>query len=126
MLPNSYDSVKVGDKVIIGRHDMRDPDDDISDNWDPDMDQYVGEEATVVELIIRADMWDAYTVKVDIDNGDYHWRVENMTLVSDVGSCREDYSKPCVCSRCGDINLYQPYKRDHVCYGCQLWDRKAG
>jgi hypothetical protein len=125
MLPNEPDAVKVGDKVIVGRHTFKDNGDDISDNWCDEMEQYVGQVATVTRLVGK-DLWDCYTVEVDIDIDYYSFRVENMTLATDVVyKDPEDWSRPRVCVQCGDTNHYAPYKANHVCYGCVLWVKKA-
>jgi hypothetical protein len=65
---------KVGDRVIIGAHRY------ISDdnNWASEMAAYVGQAATITSLE-GTDGSECYLVHVDIDNGDWYWRVENMT-----------------------------------------------
>lgn len=68
----------VGDRVIIGAHRYIDDD----NNWADEMMNYVGMEATITEMVgTDSDGTNCYTVHVDIDDGDWYWRVENMTPV---------------------------------------------
>lgn len=64
---------KVGDRVIVGAHRYIDE----SNNWADEMMQYVGQEATITSME-GADGSGCFLVHIDIDNGDWYWRVENM------------------------------------------------
>jgi len=64
---------QVGDKVIIGAHRYIDED----NNWASDMLEYVGRTATITTME-GTDGSECYIVHVDIDNGDWYWRVETM------------------------------------------------
>lgn len=64
----------VGDRVIIGAHRYIDD----NNNWADEMMNYVGQEATITSLE-GTDGANCYLVHVDIDDGDWYWRVENMT-----------------------------------------------
>lgn len=64
---------QVGDKVILGAHRYIDED----NNWADDMLEYVGRTATITEME-GTDGSNCYIVHVDIDNGDWYWRVETM------------------------------------------------
>lgn len=71
--PGSY-GFRIGDSVILGAHRYIDDD----NNWAGEMLDYVGERATITS-IEGADGVNCYIVHVDIDNGDWYWRVETMT-----------------------------------------------
>ena len=64
---------RVGDKVVIGAHRYIDED----NNWADDMLEYVGRTATITTME-GTDGSNSYIVHVDIDNGDWYWRVETM------------------------------------------------
>lgn len=70
----------VGSRVILGEHRMVDEDDPDSANWAEEMAEYVGEEAVVAEHH-GEDPWGCPVVTVDVDDGGYSWRVENLELV---------------------------------------------
>ena len=70
----------VGSRVILGKHLPAEADNPDSANWADRMDDYVGQEATITEHH-GTDSWDRAVVTVDVDGGDYYWRVENLKLV---------------------------------------------
>jgi len=65
---------KVGDRIIIGAHRYLADD----NNWASDMLEYVGQVATITSME-GTDASGSYLVHVDIDNGDWYWRVETMS-----------------------------------------------
>lgn len=65
---------KVGDRVIIGAHRYIDD----NNNWADEMMEYVGMEAKITSLE-GVDGAGCFLVHVDIDDGSWYWRVENMT-----------------------------------------------
>jgi len=65
---------EVGDKVIIGAHRYIADD----NNWADAMSEYVGLITTITSLE-GTDASNSFLVHVDIDNGDWYWRVETMT-----------------------------------------------
>ena len=65
---------QVGDLVVIGAHRYIDKD----NNWADDMGDYVGQTATITTLE-GTDASESYLVHVDIDDGDWYWRVETTT-----------------------------------------------
>lgn len=66
----------VGDLVILGRH--REINGEA--NWSEDMEEYVGMEAEITSLVgVEEGESRCYLVTVDIDDGEWVWRVENMT-----------------------------------------------
>jgi hypothetical protein len=65
---------QVGDRVIIGAHRYIDED----NNWAEEMAEFVGEEATITSLE-GTDGTGSFLVHVDIDDGDWYWRVETMS-----------------------------------------------
>jgi hypothetical protein len=65
---------RAGDQVILGRHQPVCG----SDNWNPDMEPYVGRTATIVD-ICGHDLSGCMTVHVDIDHGRRVWRTRNLT-----------------------------------------------
>lgn len=65
---------KVGDRVIIGSHRYIADD----NNWASSMADYVGKAATITTLE-GTDGSNCYIVHIDIDGGDWYWRVETMS-----------------------------------------------
>jgi hypothetical protein len=65
---------KVGDRVIIGAHRYIDED----NNWADEMGEFIGEEATITSFE-GTDGTGSFLVHVDIDDGDWYWRVETMS-----------------------------------------------
>jgi hypothetical protein len=63
----------VGDRVIIGAHRYIDE----NNNWADEMSEFVGMEATITSLEGTDDS-NCYLVHLDIDEGSWYWRVENM------------------------------------------------
>lgn len=69
----------VGAVITLGAHLLTDPSDEESLNWNEEMAQYIGQTATITE-VGEYDSWDRPCVRVDIDGGDWQWRIENMRL----------------------------------------------
>lgn len=65
---------QLGDSVIIGAHRYIDED----NNWADEMLEYVGRTAVITSLE-GIDGGNCYIVHVDIDDGDWFWRVETMS-----------------------------------------------
>lgn len=70
-----YGTVTVGTEVVLGRHR---PVDGV-DNWVEPMDAYVGRRARVVELI-GVDEQGCPLLRVDVDHGDWYWRLRDVQL----------------------------------------------
>jgi hypothetical protein len=70
-----YGSIGVGTIVILGRHRPVDG----YDNWDPQMDAYVGMQATVIELK-EVDGSGCPGVAVDVDGGYWFWRIRDLSF----------------------------------------------
>ena len=70
-----YGILKVGTKVILGRHKVVNGD----DNWNPGMDQYVGKTTKVISKD-GVDPEGCTVVSVAIDGGQWAWRVRAMKL----------------------------------------------
>ena len=68
--------MKVGDKVILGRHEVVNG----TDNWVEDMNQYVGNVTTI--LTEPWDNGDGCPV-VGVEGNIWSWRVENMELINE-------------------------------------------
>jgi hypothetical protein len=68
--------LQVGDAVILGRHATVNGD----DNWNPEMDKYVGKRARIVAFVGQ-DPSGCDTVRVNLDRGRFVWRVQNLTRV---------------------------------------------
>lgn len=64
---------QVGDRVILGAHRFINED----NNWAGSMRAYVGQEATITSLE-GTDGSGSYLVHVDLDGGDWYWRVETL------------------------------------------------
>lgn len=74
-LSADYGSVTVGSEVVLGRHRPVDGD----DNWVEHMDAYVGRRARVMELI-GVDDQGCPLLRVDVDQGDWCWRLRDVRL----------------------------------------------
>jgi hypothetical protein len=69
-----YGPIDIGVQVILGRHDSING----SDNWNETMEQYV-DQLAIVTALDGTDGSGCPTVYVDIDNGNWVWRIRNMT-----------------------------------------------
>ncbi len=77
----SYETLfPVGSRVILGEHEIVSKGDAESRNWGDEMSDYVGLEA-VVTGHEGQDPWGRPVVSVDVDEGQYYWRTENMELL---------------------------------------------
>lgn len=65
---------KVGDRVILGTHRYIDED----SNWAEDMAEYVGQTAKITSFE-GTDGTGSLILHVDIDNGDWYWRIETLS-----------------------------------------------
>jgi hypothetical protein len=72
----TFSPIRVGTLVILGRH--REVDGDA--NWVSSMDQYVGQQARVARLA-GTDTAGCPVVTVDVDNGEFYWRIRDMTII---------------------------------------------
>ena len=79
-----YEGFEVGSVVILGRHQSVDGD----INWADDMDAYVGDIATVIELA-GVDDAGCPVVRVDIDGGEFVWRVRSLEFSSSTGGASD-------------------------------------
>ncbi len=95
-----YGPIGPGSVVILGRHRPVDGD----DNWAGGMDAYVGKTASITELA-GVDPSGCPIVLVDIDDGEWYWRVRDLTLVS---------SFPQVCGMTEDDAVYGPLEEGSV------------
>jgi hypothetical protein len=66
--------LRVGDLVILGRHQVVNG----GDNWNPDMDAYVGRQARVTAFV-GPDPYGCDSVRVDLDRGVFVWRLANIS-----------------------------------------------
>ncbi len=76
------DAFPVGSLVILGRHLQLDPDDPDSTYWAPEMDDYVGMEAYITEHAGLCP-WGEPTALVDVDGGNFYWRLSDMELLEE-------------------------------------------
>ena len=67
-----YGSVREGSRIVLGRHRPVDGD----DNWADEMTEYVGRTATVTRLS-GSDAAGCPGVRVDIDGGEWFWRIRD-------------------------------------------------
>lgn len=72
-----YGPIQVGTPVILGRHSIVAGD----DNWTADMNVFVGQMATVTQLG-GTDATGCPGVRVDVDGGQWFWRIRDMQLAS--------------------------------------------
>ena len=70
--PN-YGDVRVGTSVVLGRHRAVEG----ADNWTEDMEPFVGRSARVTELA-GADEQGCPVVRVDVDAGEFSWRLRDL------------------------------------------------
>lgn len=75
--------IKVGSRVILGRHELADPDVKYSDHWNVHMSKYVGRVACIKHIRDSPSAFGNVIARVDLDDGNYWWRLENMVLVCD-------------------------------------------
>jgi len=75
-----FGSVQLGTRVRLGQHRAVDGD----ANWVDEMQQYVGQTAAVTELF-GTDGSGCPVVHVDVDNGDWYWRIRDMQIVGGGG-----------------------------------------
>lgn len=71
----TYGSVREGSRIILGRHRPVEGD----DNWAEEMGAYVGREATVTRLS-GSDGAGCPGVRVDIDGGEWFWRIRDVQV----------------------------------------------
>lgn len=77
----SYETLfPVGSRVILGEHEVLTKEDPDSRNWGEEMSEYVGLEATVTSHEGQ-DPWGRPVVAVDVDDGQFYWRTEDMELL---------------------------------------------
>jgi hypothetical protein len=72
----TFAPIRVGTLVILGRHRAVDGD----ANWVSSMDQYVGRQARVARLA-GTDTAGCPVVTVDVDDGQFYWRIRDMTII---------------------------------------------
>jgi hypothetical protein len=70
-----WESLAVGSEVILGRHRAVSGD----DNWDAQMDPFVGRTAHITELV-GVDETGCGVVHVDVDNGQWFWRARDLVI----------------------------------------------
>ncbi|HNR29378.1 MAG TPA: proteasome accessory factor PafA2 family protein [Candidatus Hydrogenedentes bacterium] len=68
----------VGDPIILGRHESVDG----NQNWNADMDQFVGQRATILR-VVGLDSAGCEVVRVTADQSRYVWRTRNMERAPD-------------------------------------------
>lgn len=74
-----FGSLSIGARVILSHHiGIGSPPDE---NWDSGMDGYVGRTASVRELVSLTDPSGCTVVHVDVDGGDFYWRVRDLVVV---------------------------------------------
>ena len=69
----AYDGFAIGDRVIVGRHQPIDGE----ANWIDEMDQYVGQEATITSVQGQGPSG-AWLVNLDVDGGAFYWRTRAL------------------------------------------------
>jgi hypothetical protein len=131
---------KVGDQVILGRHDV-DPHSIYGfANWEPSMEKYVGKIATL-KRTFAVHATHGYQWQIDIDGGVWSWHEKNMLSclsniitgfqVGDPGDgfqvgdpmvVKRVVPTGAACSRCREFNNYgEPNMPDgsYKCYSCR-------
>jgi hypothetical protein len=82
--------IKVGSKVILGKHEVVKRGALESDSWVAGMDEYVGCMAIVKRVDEEEDFCGCRTACVDIDQGRFVWRIENMTLCEEEAAPKKE------------------------------------
>ncbi|MCS6857783.1 MAG: hypothetical protein NZM37_08740, partial [Sandaracinaceae bacterium] len=72
-----YGQATVGAAVMVGRHRPVDG----QDNWNDQMDRFVGRRARIVEQV-GVDEQGCPGVRIDLDNGQWFWRIRDLRLIS--------------------------------------------
>jgi hypothetical protein len=70
--------LRPGVEVVLGAHTFAGPGDDL--NWSPEMSRYVGARALITS-IEGVDTFGCPVVRVNLDGGQYYWRIRDMQLV---------------------------------------------
>ena len=78
--PGSY-GFKVGDRVLVGKHRPLGESELVF--WVEDMEEFVGREATIAELVgpVEDELSGSFYVRLDVDEGQWYWRVETLSPV---------------------------------------------
>jgi hypothetical protein len=71
-MPNTENKFKVGDRVILGEHDM--DLDGYRDNWCSGMDQFVGTETVITQIYCSGN-------SVVVESNIYNWNIKNLKHV---------------------------------------------
>lgn len=116
----TYGPIAVGVEVILGQHDVMNGD----DNWNAEMNQFVGRTARVTSLD-GTDGENCLKVRVDIDGGRWVWRIRNLQLVGAAGAApavfaAAAYSVTQTSSQ--HPHLLLAASRDYL----DLWDKNVG
>lgn len=112
----TYGPIAVGVEVILGQHDVMNGD----ANWNEAMAAYVGRRAKVTSLGVT-DGQNCLMVRVDIDGGQWMWRIRNLRMAGTVASlfAAEAYSVT-------HSSEQSPYllaaSQDYL----DLWDKNVG
>jgi len=75
----AWGPVSVGTEVVIGRHRPVDGE----TNWVPEMEPFVGRRAAVT-VLVGVDEQGCGLVHLDLDEGDFFWRLRDLHLATDV------------------------------------------
>ena len=92
----TYGPIQVGSAVILGRHRSVNGE----DNWAIDMNAYVGSTTTVIGLI-GVDGSGCPVVEVDIDGGQFAWRIRDLQLTEKVEYEEEEEQQETKTMSCG-------------------------
>lgn len=114
MSSNPDNLFDIGDKVILGRHNIM-PGSSTPSNWSPTMEQYVGKLATITKIYSKS------MYNVDIYNGRWVWHGVNMTPVKPKPSAFSQAAKSdgAFCGKCHDFIAYVEPVPNFTCYFCR-------
>jgi hypothetical protein len=104
---------KIGDKVILGRHDK----DSGMDAWVPMMDQYVGKETTITRDAGERGGFVCWYVA--IDGGYCFWREVNMSPANGCGQNTMPKGPAPICKKCHEVAEYADPNDNFICYRCK-------
>ena len=98
---------KVGDRVILGRHE------EINGytNWVNEMDQYIGTQATITSL--EEIRWRRDDLTATVDTNHWHWRLCNMKLVTPTPTTKPERTEE---------EILADYERAHHAFTISLTD----
>lgn len=110
---------KIGDEVILGRHQKINGV-DYTDCWESRMEAYVGKKAKIVSHY-GIDEWGCNCYYIDLDKCRFYWRAINMTDINSNNTATNatTTNSGAKCIRCHDFFPYAEVSETFKCFGCK-------